>query len=163
VDGAPMTANASSLTHARTPGRGRLWAVITVVIVAVALLALVAARPAPRAASLPPNAEALGLAVQPAPLWTLPFGGCPTALIQPVRVARDANSLVFLATDDGTRRQLVWPAGFSARVVVGHAQLVTPNGSVYASEGDVLTSLIGAAADNGDMLVCFASSAEYDR
>jgi len=50
---------------------------------------------------------------------------------------------------------LVWPNGFSARLLHGRAELVPPNGSVLAREGAVISNLVSAAADNGDILICF--------
>lgn len=77
------------------------------------------------------------------------------ALVSPIRVERDGGAMVFTRVDIGERRSVVWPSGFSARLMDGRAELVYPDGSVLAGEGDVISNLAGAAADNGDTLVCF--------
>ncbi len=50
---------------------------------------------------------------------------------------------------------MIWPSGYSARVLEGRADLVSPDGSVLANEGDVISNLTGAAADDGGILLCF--------
>ena len=76
------------------------------------------------------------------------------ALVLPIRVERDRGAMGFTTVDDGERRSVVWPSGFSARLLNDRAELVTPEGSVLARDGDVISGLAGAAADNGDILVC---------
>jgi hypothetical protein len=140
---------------------GRTFAAVGVVAVA-AIVLVTMARPSPQLTKLAAGAEPLGLLIQPNPALSVQPGGCPTAQIQPVRVARSGSSLIFVSADDGAVERLAWPSGFSARLVDGRGELVTPAGSVFAKEGDVLSQLIGSAADNGDLLVCFASAAEYE-
>lgn len=67
--------------------------------------------------------------------------------------------MVFADEASGNRLQVVWPNGYSAWVLNGRAELIPPNGTVLAREGDVISNLAGGAADNGDILVCmdFAS------
>lgn len=62
---------------------------------------------------------------------------------------------MFKRVDIGERMSVVWPSGFSARLVNGRAELVAPDGSVLARERDVISNLAGGAADNGDILICF--------
>ena len=85
------------------------------------------------------------------------------AQIAPVVIQRDGNEMVFVEQATGERRMLAWPSGFSARVLTGTAELVTPGGNVFGREGDVLSNLAGSAADNGDLVVCFDSSDQYER
>ena len=126
------------------------------------LVALLAAACAPTTpAPLPSGATQLSLATQPAPPIALDIGGCASAGVEPVRVAVDNGAMVFDAVQGGERRPLVWPAGFSARLLGGVGELVTPLGNVYARQGDVLSRLQGSPGDNGDILLCFASSDEY--
>ena len=61
---------------------------------------------------------------------------------------------MFTRVDVAERASIVWPSGFSARFLHGRADLVSPDGSVLAREGDVISNLAGGAADNGDILVC---------
>ncbi len=112
-------------------------------------------------APLPSGATQLILATQPAPAIAVDVGGCSSAGVEPVHVAVDNGAMLFDAVQGGERRQLVWPAGFSARLLGGVGELVTPLGNVYARQGDVLSSLQGSPGDNGEILLCFASSDEY--
>lgn len=84
------------------------------------------------------------------------------ALISPVVIRREGEEMIFVETDTGVRRPLSWPSGFSARVVNGTAELVTPEGKVFGREGDVLSNLAGGAAENGDLVVCFDNSDQYE-
>lgn len=116
-------------------------------------------------AALPPGATPLALLTQPPRLWPPSGFGCPAALVPPIRVERDGSALVFTRVDVRERVSVVWPSGFSARLVNGRAELVYPDGSVLARERDVISNLEGGSADNGDILVCisFASHPEVDR
>jgi hypothetical protein len=110
-------------------------------------------------AALPANATPLALRTQPWTLWSPAGLSCPLATVTPVRMERDGEFVVFADEASGNRMPVVWPNGFSARLVGGRAELVPPNGSVLARDGDVISNLASAAADNGDILVCldFAS------
>jgi len=81
--------------------------------------------------------------------------GCPMGLVSPIRVERDGASLGFTRVDTAERASIVWPSGFSGRLLDGRAELVAPDESVLAREHDVVSNLAGAAQDNGDILVCF--------
>ena len=129
------------------------WALGLLVVVAlvagVAVFLLVPYQPA----SLPTGAVPLTLRTQPWKLWPLSFG-CPMAALTPIRVERDGVSMVFADEASGNRVQVVWPSGYSARLMNGRAELLPPDGSVLAREGDVISGLAYGAADNGDLLVC---------
>jgi hypothetical protein len=81
------------------------------------------------------------------------------AALTPIRVERDGGSMVFVDAASGNQLQVVWPNGYSARLIDERAELIPPDGSVLAREGDVISNLASSAADNGDLLVCldFAS------
>jgi hypothetical protein len=81
------------------------------------------------------------------------------AALTPIRVERDGTSMVFADETSGNRLQVVWPNGYSARILNGRAELVQPNGLVLARDGDVISNLASGAADNGDLVICmdFAS------
>ena len=97
--------------------------------------------PAPR----PSGAETLVLVTAP-PAEPLGVGfewGCADALIGDVRVRRDGNAIAFERVGGGDVR-LVWPRGFAAWLRDGEAQIVDPNGSVIAREGEVISErLVG--------------------
>jgi hypothetical protein len=87
------------------------------------------------------------------------FGnGCMTALLLPVRVAHTGDHLQFLwatgGSSDGTEARIVWPAGFSAWLVNGRAELREPDGQVVAVDGDVLNNLGGGGAGDDRLHVC---------
>jgi len=63
---------------------------------------------------------------------------------------------------NGQRAPVVWPAGFSARLLNDRAELVTPGGRVFAREGDVLRYLYGGAGEDGQFNICFGSPMEYE-
>lgn len=110
-------------------------------------------------APLPPTASPLALRTQPWRLWPPSGFGCPMATLTPMRVERDEGSMVFADEATGTPMLVVWPNGYSARLMNGRAELVQPDGRVLARDGDVISNLASAAADNGDLLICmdFAS------
>lgn len=130
-------------------------------MVLLAALVVVGACAPTTPAPLPSGATQLSLATRPAPPIAIDVGGCASAGIEAVRVAVDNGAMVFDAVQSGERRQLVWPAGFSARLLGGVGELVTPLANIYAREGDVLSNLQGSPGDNGEILLCFASSEEY--
>ena len=108
------------------------------------------------------SALPLGLAVEdPAP--SLPSGAqwvCAQALAGPVRLARDGQMLVFVSLDTNTTANLVWPRGFSARLLDGRAELIARDGSVIAREGDVLGDLGGGGTADG-FHVCSVAEKVY--
>jgi hypothetical protein len=106
--------------------------------VAVPSLAPISRTPAP----LPSGAAALTLRTA-APITADPGPGwaCPESLIAPVIVLRDGDAIAFELVSGG-RIVLVWPRGFSARLVDGRVEIVAPNGSVIGREGDVLSDML---------------------
>jgi hypothetical protein len=128
-------------------------------IAALAIVGAYTAIVAPRGpAPLPPGAARLDLRTQPSTLWPPPGLGCPAVLVLPLRVELVEGAIAFSVVDDGARVSVSWPAGFSARLLDGRAELVTPDGEVLARDGDVISNLAGSAADNGDILVCISSA-----
>jgi hypothetical protein len=123
--------------------------VVVAVLAGAAVFFFVPYRPA----SLPAGAMPLTLRTQPWKLWPLSFG-CGMAGLTPIRVQRDGVSMVFADEAGGNPLQVVWPSGYSARLMNGRAELLPPDGSVLARDGDVISGLASGAADNGDLLVC---------
>jgi hypothetical protein len=108
---------------------------------------------------LPVDAVPLTLRTQPWRLWPFSFG-CGMAALTPIRVERDGVSMVFADEASSNRLQVVWPNGYSARLLNGRAELVQPDRSVLARDGDVISGLASGAADNGDLLVCLDAASK---
>jgi hypothetical protein len=71
--------------------------------------------------------------------------------------------LAFVSLDAKITADLVWPRGFSARLLDGRAELVGRDGSVIAREGDVLDGMSGGLGATGDAFhVCFVAGKGYD-
>lgn len=131
--------------------RSRIARLAVIVVVAPLIAwATVSPRPAP----LPVGATALTLRTQPPPGFPWLTLGCPAVLILPIRVERDDGSMVFWNVERGSVVDVAWPYGYTARVVDGRAELVTPSGTVLARDGAVISGLEGSAGINGDVLVC---------
>lgn len=141
------------------------WRVLGFALVAglmVLAALLLSARPR---GTLPPGATSLALAVED-PATPRPSGAvwaCRMANAGPVRVARDNGELIFMSLDGRAQVPLVWPRGFSARLVNRRAELVARDGSVLAREGDVLNKLGGGLGAVGDAFhVCTVGGKIYD-
>jgi hypothetical protein len=72
---------------------------------------------------------------------------CNQALLGPVIIGRKGDVLIFSSVDTSREVELVWPHGFSARVIAGKGELVDSLGVVVGREGDTLSNLGGAGGD----------------
>jgi hypothetical protein len=110
------------------------------------------------------SALPLGLAVED-PATPLPPGAqwaCALAEALPVRPAQDGQTLVFISLDGTRTVDLVWPRGFSARLLDGRAELIGRDGSVIARDGDVLGGIGGGVGSTGDAFhVCSVAGGSY--
>jgi hypothetical protein len=106
----------------------------------------------PTAARLPNGATALELRTEPPGPTAPPGSGCPL-LNKEGWLTVQGGELV-LGNGD-----VVWPMGFSARLLSGKAELVAPDGTVVAREGDRLDQLLGGYWDDGLYHVCSVRAA----
>lgn len=111
---------------------------------------------APRPASLPPGAAPLTILTQAPAFWPPAGLGCPAVQVADLRIERTNGRLSYFVQEDGLQVEVVWPAGFSARLLNERAELVGPDGRVFASEGDVIRSLEGSAGPNGEVIICIS-------
>ena len=78
-------------------------------------------------------------------------------------MARDGQMLVFTSLEGKSTVDLIWPRGFTARILDGRAELVARDGSVLAREGDVLDDLGGGSGATGNAFhVCSIARKGYD-
>jgi len=115
---------------------------------------------------VPPGSGGTPLTIQTrAAPSSLPSGAvwaCPDAEAGPVQVERAGSELVFISRGSGNERHLVWPYGFSARLVDGHAELLASDGRVIAREGDVIGDIVVGMGTSGDAFyVCSVNRVEY--
>jgi hypothetical protein len=132
---------------AATPRRRirRRWIVLlSLLAVALVLLAV------PRVSMLARGATPLRLATvgfQP-----ISLGGAGVGLLDTRFEDRDGD-VVFIRIDTGEPYGLAWPWGYSAWLVDGRAELMKPEGTILAVEGDRLTNLGGFTRDDDTLLV----------
>lgn len=103
--------------------------------------------------ALPAGATRLHIATEPAHL--VPTLGCPAALLGPVRVATQDDNLIVVSVATGEPVKVVWPSGWAAWRLGGHAELADRNGSIVAREGDVIHDRFGGGEyGDGAFHVC---------
>ncbi len=89
-------------------------------------------------------------------------GSCQTAALLPVRIEEDGQQMRFVLVGTGQEVKIVWPEGFSARLVDGVAVLIAPDGLIVGHEHDVLDNLGGGAgADASAFHVCSVGARTY--
>lgn len=94
--------------------------------------------PAPAAVTASPLPSGyLRIQTEP-PLPSDAILGCDLAGLSDVRLARSGEDLLVVNIHTGRQTTIVWPYGFAGRVVGDRAELLAPDGSVVAREGDVL-------------------------
>lgn len=105
----------------------RVASLSLVVGLTAVMVAACASEPAP--SSTP---QSITLLTQPAPAQ-----GCDDALAQGTLVP-DPRSGLALASGNGERTPVMWPFGYSARLVDGVIELVDSSGALVAREGDMV-------------------------
>lgn len=117
-------------------------------ITALALFAMVGCSAYPQATATPPAAtpETITLLTEPAPAEA-----CDDALAQGTLVP-DPRSGLALATG-AERTPVMWPFGYSARLVDGQIELVDGSGTFLAREGDTV-QVGGGFGANGLFYAC---------
>jgi hypothetical protein len=133
------------MPRARTVG-------LSIAAVVLGIIAIAAWRLAPLVTgpSLPDGATRLGIATQSP---NLSFG-CATALLSPARVETAGDDLILVSVESGDPMRVVWPSGFAAWRVGGHAEVADPWGAVIGREGDVLDSLGGGLGAGDAFVIC---------
>jgi len=112
---------------------------------------------------LPSGAVAVALPTQAPATAPIPSGGYACPLIGPERVTvvwdKVTHAISFNFDRWGTTSQatILWPRGFSAREYQGRLELVAPNGSVIAREGEAVPNVIGDDPEH----VCMVDGTQY--
>jgi hypothetical protein len=86
------------------------------------------------------------LTIDTAPAFSPQSGAvevCNQALLEPLIVGRTGDRLTFTGATSGHASAVIWPHGFTARVIDGKGALLDPSGTVLGREGDTLTDLGG--------------------
>ncbi len=120
----------------------RIASLLLVVAVTAVTVAACAVEPAP--SSTP---ESITLLTEPAPAQA-----CDDALAQGTLVP-DPRSGLALDSGSGERTAVVWPFGYSTRLVDGVIELVDSSGAFVAREGDVV-QMGGGFGANGLFYSC---------
>jgi hypothetical protein len=86
------------------------------------------------------------LTIDTAPAFSPQSGAvevCHQAILEPLVVGRSGDRLTFTGATSGHASTVIWPHGFTARVIDGKGALLDPSGTVIGREGDTLTDLGG--------------------
>jgi hypothetical protein len=119
--------------------------VLAVILLGAAMLRFSPLWPGP---AIPAHASRLRIATEAPHL--VPALGCQTALLGPVRVSSSGDELIAVSTTTGEPVQVVWPSGYVAWRIGGHAELVARDGSVLAREGDVIQDRFAGGVSVGN-------------
>ena len=68
---------------------------------------------------------------------------------------------MFALAEGGTERLIVWPRGFSARLIDGRGELIAPDGTVIGRDGDVLDHMGGSGPSPDAFHVCDVGPVNY--
>jgi hypothetical protein len=78
-----------------------------------------------------------------------------------VKIARSGDALVALNASDTSRVNVIWPHGFTAVLLNGSAEILSPQGTVVGREGDVLDNLGGGPDASGQFVICSIGASRY--
>jgi hypothetical protein len=112
-----------------------------------------------------PTLPGTSMSLVTAPAYSMPPGAisaCAAAALNPVVVSRDGDHLIFLNTASKAPVAVIWPHGFTARLVNGKGELLDPSGAVIGVEGDTLSDLGGGIGSDSDaFFVCMIGNRIY--
>jgi hypothetical protein len=117
--------------------RGPSRRLVLIGVLALIVLALVVVPRAQRVLG-----GAVPLQLQTAGFMWLSLGGAGVGLPD-TRIERDGDTVIFVDVSQGVRRPIAFPWGYSAWLVDGRAELLKPEGTVLAWEGDTLVNFGG--------------------
>lgn len=130
-------------------------------VAAIVLVATVAACSSVAPATTAPGSA---LTIDTAPAHSSPPGvitACAAAGLLPVIVSRQGDALILLNATSRQPVAVIWPHGFTARLVNGKGELLDPSGTVVAVEGDTLSDIAGGIGADPVFGVCSVGGRTY--
>lgn len=129
----------------------RRWSLVSLCLSVIAMTLLVACTSestlATRSpAAVPEGASSLDLRTAPPATRDVENWACPDAVLGPVRVLLDGNTVAFEWVFDGSAAELTWPRGFSAWLRSGRAEVVAPDGTIIARDQETIADELGGDA-----------------
>lgn len=85
---------------------------------------------------------------------------CPDSALEPVRMERSGSEIIFISVATNVQVLITWPNGSTGWLVDGKAELLAPDGTVVATEGQAIAGL-GGAGTGGRFHVCQINGHNY--